>query len=358
MKTITYLMFAAGDCPGGGTKIILEHANYLVSIGNKVNIIYPAAINKKWDKSILYQLDKWRIYYKRKYIIGYSARSWFPLDERVQEYFVYSLDYKNIPSSDIYIATEARTAPYLNEYPVPIESKYYFIQGYEDWFFSKTQLMETYCYGFKNYTITTWLKNIVESASGKECPIVPNGFQLCDFNIISPIVSRNKFFVSMLYHTKEWKDIPLALSALDIVKKKYPQLEVFVFGEPKDPHLPDWYHYYRKPSAKTHLWLNNHAAIYVGSSKVEGFGLTVGEAMLCGQAVACTDNLGYKEMAKDGETALLSPCGDVSKLAENIIRLIEDDNLRIRIASNSEKFIREKFSYRITHNCLNSVLGL
>lgn len=351
-------MFAAGDCPGGGIKMIFEHANYLVSIGNNVNIVYPAAINILWDKSFVYRLDKWRIFLKRKYKIGYSANAWFPLDERVKEHWVYSLDYKNIPYSDIYIATEARTAPYLKDYPIPIEKKFYFIQDYELWYFNKEQLENTYRYGFCNYTITKWLKTKVEVISEKECPIVPNGFNLNDFYVTNPIKDRHKYFISMLYHTHERKDIPVALSALEIVKEIYPQIEVFVFGEAKDPHLPDWYHYYRKPDKETHLWLNNHAAIYVGSSKIEGFGLTVGEAMLCGQAVACTDNLGYQEMAKDGVTALLSPCGDSKRLAENIIKLIEDDQLRVTIANNSEVFIKENFSYKNTYERLLSVLGI
>ena len=63
--------------------------------------------------------------------------------------------------------------------------------------------------------------------------------------------------------------------------------------------------------------------------------------MQCGCAVACTDNKGYLEMAKDGVTALVSPVKDYKALAENIIKLIEDDQLRHTIAQNGNEFIHE-----------------
>lgn len=47
---------------------------------------------------------------------------------------------------------------------------------------------------------------------------------------------------------------------------------------------------YKNPTPEQHLKINNESAIYLGCSKLEGWGLTVGEAMMCGQAVVCTDN--------------------------------------------------------------------
>ena len=46
-------------------------------------------------------------------------------------------------------------------------------------------------------------------------------------------------------------------------------------------------------------------------------------------------------MAKDGETALVSPIKDAQALANNIIRLIKDDELRHRIARSGNEFIKQ-----------------
>ena len=79
--------------------------------------------------------------------------------------------------------------------------------------------------------------------------------------------------------------------------------------------------------------------------------------MLCGQAVACTDNRGFREMAKDGDTALLSPVNDAEVLAANIIRLIEDDELRYRIAQNGMEFIKH-LSIDNSYELFKQALGL
>ena len=79
--------------------------------------------------------------------------------------------------------------------------------------------------------------------------------------------------------------------------------------------------------------------------------------MICGAAVACTDNKGYLEMAKDGETALVSPIKDSKALAENIIRLINDDELRYRIATNGNRFI-QRFTWDESYAKLKRTLGI
>ena len=124
------------------------------------------------------------------------------------------------------------------------------------------------------------------------------------------------------------------------MKRKHPELHVTMFGTFPKPDLPNWYSYIQRPDHEQFNQLYNNAAIYVGSSKVEGWGLTVGEAMQCGCAVACTDNKGYLEMACNEKTALVAHVGDTTELANNIIRFIEKDSLRYDIAKRGNEFIQ------------------
>ena len=50
-------------------------------------------------------------------------------------------------------------------------------------------------------------------------------------------------------------------------------------------------------------------------------------------------------MVTDGETGLLSPVFDYKALAENIIKLISDNELRIRLAKNGNENIK-KFNWK------------
>lgn len=356
MKRITFLLPAAIDCPGGGYKMILEHANNLAENGHSVVIECPGTLD--WKKqSLINKLKQIRIYFKRKYIIGYSCNKWFNLHPNVKVRWTPSLNYCHVKKSDLYIATEARTAPYLNEYPIDASRKFYFIQDYENWYLTDKALRDTYHFKMNKMAITKWLMDIIEQ-EGEKCAYTPNGFNTDEYRITIPIEEKEKYTVSMLNHWQDRKDLPTAFAALDIVKKQIPQLQVLIFGDSEAPDLPQWYHYYRRPSAELHLLINNRAAVYIGSSKIEGFGLTVGEAMLCGQAVACTDNLGYREMAKHEATALLSPVGNAEALAANIVRLINDDELRYRVAKAGNEYILENFSWKHAHEQFNNVLKL
>jgi glycosyltransferase involved in cell wall biosynthesis len=64
----------------------------------------------------------------------------------------------------------------------------------------------------------------------------------------------------------------------------------------------------------------------------EGWGLTNIEANACGTPVVCADVPGLRDSARDGESALLYPYGDIAALAERLKRLISDNDLRERLA--------------------------
>ena len=78
---------------------------------------------------------------------------------------------------------------------------------------------------------------------------------------------------------------------------------------------------------------------------------------MCGAAVVCTDNKGYMEMAVHEENALVSPVRDAQGLADNIMRLIEDDELRCRIATNAMEHIKQ-FTWDRAYKKLLEVLDL
>ena len=74
MKQITFLLFGPCSSPGGGSKIIFEHANRLVQSGFKVNIVCPVSLN--WLKgSLYYKIQCVYAYFLRKFKIGYDSET-------------------------------------------------------------------------------------------------------------------------------------------------------------------------------------------------------------------------------------------------------------------------------------------
>lgn len=358
MKSVTFLMPPFQYSPVGGFKIVFEYANELSNEGYDVHIVYADKTKYKHLSLFLYlKLYLKHILFKLKFI-SRSAKIWFPLNERITEHNVFSLNYKYIPRTNIYICTSVDTAPYLENYPIDNKQKFYFIQGYENWGKTDQEVRNTYHYNINKIVISKWLYDIISKEEHESCTLVPNGFNLEEYYLAIPIQKKYKYNISMLYHKADIKGCSYAFKALEMVKQNIPELQVYLFGTPEKPaNLPNWYHYFQTPSKEEHLRINNECAIYIAASIDEGWGLTIGEAMLCGQAVACTDNKGFREMATHNVNALLSPVKDVISLANNIQTLISNDNLRFYLANNGIKTMKN-YSLEKSYIKFKSALNL
>lgn len=354
MDIITFIFPHPADAPTGGYKVVYEYANRLVADGYRVNIVYSGSLF--WMKKSLYFKLTNCVRYVQRLIKGYSGRRWFALDKRVKEHFTFSLNYRHVPKSDIYVATSPYTAMYVKDYPT--DRKFYFIQDYENWGAVTDEILcETYHYSLKKIVVSNWLKKIIERID-KRCDIVFNGFDFNYFRLITPIKEKDKFKISMFYSPIERKGCKYAFEALDIVKTKFTQLQVVMFGSAPMPEgLPMWYSYIKEPNKEQHNYIYNESAIFLAPSLQEGWGLPVGEAMMCGQAVVCTNNNGYKEMAIDNVNALMCNIKDSASLARNIIALIENDELRYKIAERGYTDIK-RFDINLSYLKLKSVLHL
>lgn len=353
-KSITILFPIHGLVPRGGQKVAYEYANRLCRDGYELHIVYPALpfVDKQ---SFLRKIRMALKYLFYRYIKGYSCRNWFNLDNRIREHYTYSLDWRYVPKTDYYIATAVETAMFLNTYPMPIQNKLYLIQGFENWRISDECVKQTFNYGFKNIVVSNWLAKILNSV-GAKYTLIKNGFDFGYFRMDISFEERNTFKIAMMYSQQTCKGSEYGLKALAIVKEKYPALNVSLFGvHPKPAHLPDYIEYYQNPNREVHNRIYNESSIFLASSIEEGWGLPVGEAMICGCAVVCTDNKGFREMAEDGVSALMSPIKDAESLADNIIRLIEDDALRVRIAKNGHNNI-QKFRWEDSYKKLKNLL--
>ena len=88
----------------------------------------------------------------------------------------------------------------------------------------------------------------------------------------------------------------------------------------------------------------SESSMLVMSSHYEGFPMVMIEAMACGLPAVCFDfKCGPRDIIVEGENGLIVPDGDIEALAEAMVRLMKDDELRKRMGENARKVV-EKYS--------------
>ena len=71
------------------------------------------------------------------------------------------------------------------------------------------------------------------------------------------------------------------------------------------------------------------------------------ESMALGTPCVSTDVTGIPECIRDGQTGLIVAQHDAEKLAAAIERLLDDANLRVRLATNARRLIEQEFDVLI-----------
>jgi glycosyltransferase involved in cell wall biosynthesis len=81
------------------------------------------------------------------------------------------------------------------------------------------------------------------------------------------------------------------------------------------------------------------------------------EAMACGAALCTYDNGGSRDYAIDGRTAVVAPRRNLDALASGLTRLLEDVELRRRLAREGQDFVRTQFDWERATARLESILA-
>jgi glycosyltransferase involved in cell wall biosynthesis len=102
-----------------------------------------------------------------------------------------------------------------------------------------------------------------------------------------------------------------------------------------------------------------NADLLISPSLSEAFGLPVCEAMASGVPVVASEVGGLPELITSGETGLLCQPGNPDSLAESIILLLEDEELRQNLKTRAIQRIEGRFSWEtITEELLKQYQAL
>lgn len=185
-----------------------------------------------------------------------------------------------------------------------------------------------------------------------------------EINISERFLLEKKYILHVSRLDEGQKDVLTLLKAFSLVVDTAMDIQLVIIGDGPDRkflieaaenlNISNNVHFLGAKN-NPHIWFAN-AALSVLSSKYEGFGLVILEAMVAGSFVISSDcDVGPREILEYGKYGDLFPVGDHEELANLLLsRIASDNDLSEIIASYSERI--KEFSIDGAKSRLKSIL--
>ncbi|MEQ1484730.1 glycosyltransferase family 4 protein [Methyloglobulus sp.] len=310
----------------GGLRVVAVYAKLLTEKGHEVSVVSPNR-RKATLKERLKSLIKWRGFVLKK-----SYDSTFfdsPLVNLVVLDKYRPVEANDIDDGDILIATFWNTAEWIADFPTSKGKKIYFIQHYEThpWL-PVERVKATLKQPFKKIVVSQWIADILAYEFGdNDVVVAPNGVDTQQFH--SPKRDKQPIpTIGTIYSPRSFKGFDVALEAFNMAKKFIPNLKLVIFGSEQPSQtviLPQDTSYHLRPNQSE---LSKHYGLcdaWLFSSRSEGYGLPILEAMACRTPVIGTRAGAAPELINQTNGFLLE-IDDVPAMANAIIAVAEMPN--------------------------------
>lgn len=183
-------------------------------------------------------------------------------------------------------------------------------------------------------------------------PIPDRFFEIKNKNIHPRI-----FYLGVINSRKD----PLTLiKAILIIKEEIPEVELRIAGKITDEK---YYKTIVEYTSKSNLGNSvsflcqledkeieeeySTCSLFCLPSRQETAPMVIAEAMASGKPVVATNICGIPYMIDDGKTGFIFEPGDVQSLAEKIIALLQDDDLRYKMGNQAKEVAKKKWNAEI-----------
>lgn len=197
--------------------------------------------------------------------------------------------------------------------------------------------------------------------------IVPNGIDLDLFNPhVPPPPGVRKDIPSILFLGRfdPRNGLTTLIDSFKKVKGTNREAQLVVVGDG-----PLRNHYYRAAAGDPDITFVGavlgsrpsyyaHSSMYACPTTKASFGITLLESMACETPIVCSDILGFRDVVKHEREALMFPCGDVDALADDLVRLLDDETLRARLGKTGRQHAQEYSWPNVTAAILDVYMGV
>jgi glycosyltransferase involved in cell wall biosynthesis len=177
--------------------------------------------------------------------------------------------------------------------------------------------------------------------------LIPCGATSLQINLENKIIPET---ISVVSRLEEGKGQDLAIKAFSLIKKEFKKAKLLIIGSgnfeqklkklSNDDEQIEFLNYVEN---KQRIIKQSEIILCPSVWPLEGFGLTIIEAMAIGKPIVAFDRAPGNEMLIDRENALLAKDGDYVDLAKKVIELLKDKNLQKRLSINAKKDFKNKY---------------
>jgi glycosyltransferase involved in cell wall biosynthesis len=322
---ITFVM-AGGFNLSGGDRVIAIYAERLAKRGHTVLAVASAAPGPTWREQVKSLLSGRGLLPTRPVIMQNHFDATIVPHRRLESSRPVAAS--DLPDADVVIATWWETCEWVKKLPPSKGVPVHFVQHYEAFdYLPKDRVNAALALPFHKITISKWLVELLRDKFGfKDPSLVLNSVETTQFN--GPPRERNSTpRVGMLYASVPWKGTDVALRAIEIARKEFPDLQVSSFGageaevNPALP-LPPGSTYEYRPAQTRIPEIYRSCDVWLCGSRAEGFHLPPLEAMACRTPVVSTAVGGPIDIIHNDVNGHVVPIGDSDALAAALLKVL------------------------------------
>ena len=320
---VAFVLPAPTRVPSGGYAVVFRHAAGLAARGHRVRVVMPQRIGGETGRV--------RALARRLADGVQGVRSSVP-------YSAAGVETSEPPTlgadpldDDAVIATGVQTVSSIAR-RCPGRG-WWFVQGDET--FVRPDAREAWSLGLPMIPCARWLAREITAHGGHVAGVVPNAVDTDHFGLDVPIRERGDVVLA-LYHRHEVKGPDTLLEVYRTLARSRPGARLVLFSARRPSHaVPTGVDVIVRPDRDALRRLYNQAAVFLHTSRSEGWALTPMEAAACGAAVVATASQGPREYLKPGASMTECEVGDADALAESVVLLLDAADVRVAQAERA-----------------------
>lgn len=235
--------------------------------------------------------------------------------------------------------------------PSPIVRTVHHVEGFQDTYLNKCE-MTAILGNTRKITVSEYWKEQLHNKYGLDSVVIYNGVDTSRFG---KVTASREPFVLFVGGMESRKGLEFAIQALEILVKNGRDLKLIAIARPgiKGVESRAWFDHLIERcglvgKVQIHELIDDDelnrlyatASIFFLPTRMEGWGISIMEAMASGCPVVSTPVGGVTELVHSGENGLLVPVGDVHGFAEAIDRLLDDSVLRDRLCAAAKETVK------------------